>query len=64
MVAAKIFMYPALFFVQTKKKPWASSLCHSLVRRTYGDLLLCYVDCVLSLAINVHTFLKGVNFVE
>ena len=28
--------------VQTKKQPWSSSLCHSLVRYTNGDLWLWY----------------------
>ncbi len=26
------------FFVRTKKQLWASSLCHSLVLHTYGEL--------------------------
>ncbi|MBC7688407.1 MAG: hypothetical protein H7211_09525 [Aquabacterium sp.] len=31
-----------LIVVQTKKQQWASSLCHSRVPHTYGELLLRY----------------------
>ena len=31
------------FTVLAKKQPWASSLCHSLLRHTYVQLLLCCV---------------------
>ena len=32
----------SLFFIVRAEKPWSSSLCHSLVRYTNVELLLCY----------------------
>ena len=46
-VMFKIFNFCFLgclfFIVRAKKQPWATSLCHSLIPHTYGELLLRFV---------------------
>ena len=37
------FLGCLFFFVRAKKQPWATSLCHSLIPHTYGELLLRFV---------------------
>ena len=37
------FISSVFICVQAKKQLWAAPLCHSLVRYTYVDLLLCCI---------------------
>ena len=42
-VCGYVWLVRLIYFIIPAEKPWSSSLCHSLLRHTYVDLLLCYV---------------------